>query len=107
MLSGILKDLLGSLSKKTLCAASGSSGIGQWTADELQVISHCELATQAAWNAMMTWEETGLTPETIKEVRIVYVPKDNEQSTCEPKKMRPISVFSFLVEEMACNMAKS
>lgn len=81
--------------QKTLRAASGSSGIDQWTADELKVISHCDLATQAAWNAMMTWEETGLTPETIKEVRIVYVPKDNEQPTCEPKKMRPISVFSF------------
>eukprot|EP00438_Fugacium_kawagutii_P005209 Skav208598 [mRNA] locus=scaffold598:175888:179301:- [translate_table: standard] len=83
--------------QKVLRSIHGASGADGWDRTELQVIGRSTKACELFWDAMLLWETTGLTPATIKDVRLCYIPKEKVlASQCDVGSFRPITVFSGL-----------
>eukprot|EP00435_Cladocopium_sp_Y103_P020398 s2555_g5.t1 len=81
---------------KAIKRMHGTSGLDQWTHQELKTVANCSEAISMVWRCMQMWDELGLSPTILKHSKICFVPKIGKKhnNVTSPGKLRPICVFS-------------
>ena len=87
----------------------GCAGMDGWSKPEIKTILQCEHFVREIWEEMSAWEELGVVPTSIRDIRVACLAKENKinENTLKPEHHRPISVQSVFRRAWSATWLKS
>lgn len=84
--------------QEALRSIKGAGGMDGWRRHDLRVFAAVEEISSTVWEAMESWELSGITPSILRHAKVACVGEDKPvfNGAMKPSSFRPISVLSGL-----------
>ena len=95
--------------KHQLRRTKGCAGMDGWSKNEIKTILCCNELVQEIWDEMGNWEDTGMVPTSVRNIRVACLAKETKvvEHTLKPENRGPISVPSVFWRTWSATWLKS